>query len=211
MQHRLYHGRETSPSATLSNELLSSVVIYTSNLQHNNVLDTHRSLKRPESTILPKFQYVLTKGYNFALTWHEPKNTLERTATAAVHGSSIYGPAYHPSVGERLRSSGSGRMNYGSERHADVDGVLPLYTFLMRWTFAAKRKETIWGTWMDGDAVFNCTMRRAISWLVVLKARGTIIWSWRSGRRREGSATEKHEHAKGRCARPEFNGRSRKV
>ena len=128
-----------------------------------------------------------------------------------MHGSSIYGPAYHSSVGERLRSSGSGRMNYGFGRHADVDVLLPLYTFLMGWAFAAKRKETIWGTWMDGDAVFNCTLHGAISRLVVLKARRTIIWSWRSGRRREGSATEKHEHAKGRCARPEFNGRSRKV
>ena len=43
----------------------SSAVIYSSNLQHNNVLDTHRSLKRPESTILPKFQYMLTKRVQF--------------------------------------------------------------------------------------------------------------------------------------------------
>ena len=65
LQHRWYHGREASPSATLSNKPFSSVVIYSSNLQHNNVLDTHRSLKRPESTILPKFQYVLTKRVQF--------------------------------------------------------------------------------------------------------------------------------------------------
>lgn len=74
---------------------------------------------------------MLTKRYNFAPTWHEPKNALVRTATAAVRGSSIYGPAYHPSIGERLRSSGSGGMNYGLERHADADGLLPLYAFLV--------------------------------------------------------------------------------
>ena len=57
--------RETSPSATLSNELPSFVITYSSNLQHNNVLDAHRCLKRPESTILPKFQYMTTKSVQF--------------------------------------------------------------------------------------------------------------------------------------------------
>ena len=80
-----------------------------------------------------------------------------------MRGSSIYGTAYHPSVGEWLRSSGLGRMNYGLKRHADVGGLLPLYAFLMCWAFAPKRKETIWGMWMDGDAVFNCTLHGTIS------------------------------------------------
>lgn len=67
---------------------------------------------------------MLTKGYNFASAWHEPKSTLVRTATTAVRGSGIYGPAYYPSIGERLRGSGSGGINYRLERHADVDGLL---------------------------------------------------------------------------------------
>ena len=85
-----------------------------------------------------------------------------------MRGSSIYDPAYHPGIGERLRSSGSRGMNYGLERHTNVSSLLPLYTFLVCRTYAAKREETIWGIWMDGDAAFNCTF--------VVQFHGWLSW-----------------------------------
>jgi len=63
---------------------------------------------------------------------------------------------------------------------------------------------------MDGDAAFNCTLHGAISSSCPGSQRDYDLGLEEWKEMREGSATEKHGHAKGRRVRLEFNGRSGK-